>query len=44
MLLSTEELEDIRKCIEIVHNKIDSTYLPKAEQKLKERLQKYNIE
>lgn len=44
MLLNTQQLEDIKKCIEIVHNKIDSIYLPKAEKDLKERLKKYNIE
>lgn len=43
ILLSNEKLESIKKCIEVVHNKIDSKYLPNAEQCLKERLKKYNI-
>lgn len=33
---STERLEDIKKCIEIVHNKIDGDMLPKAQKNLEE--------
>lgn len=43
ILVSDEKLDNIKKCIEIVHNKIDAEYLPKAEKDLIDEIKIYDI-